>query len=65
MNYICGYLFPYSPYSEDRLSRIQRNGTDKFFAVSKYHKIYRKAAKVCDSSQLSNNCYIGQNSKIE
>ena len=63
MNYICGYFFPYSPYSEDRLGRIQR-GTDKLVAVAKYHKIFRKGAKVCDSSQLSNNCYIGQNSKI-
>lgn len=64
MNYICGYFFPYSPYSEDRLGKIQR-GSDKLFAVAKYHKIYRKGAKVSDSSHMSNNCYIGQNSKVD
>lgn len=64
MNFICGYLYPYSLYSDERMGKIQK-ATDKVFTVSKYHKVYRKGAKVADSVKLSNNIYIGQNSSIE
>ncbi len=46
------------------MSRIQK-GVDKLLTHNKYHKIYRRGAKVTESTLLSNNVYIGQNSKIE
>ena len=64
MNYISGYLFPYSFYSEDRLAKMHRN-CDKMFTAAKYHKIYRKGAKIASSARLSNAVYLGQNSVVE
>jgi len=64
MNYICGYLFPYSFYSEDRLAKMHRNG-DKMFTAAKYHQIFRKGAKVACNVRLSNVVYLGQDSVIE
>lgn len=64
MNFICGYLYPYSLHFDDRMSKIQRNG-DKVFTVANYHKVYRKGAKVAETAKLSNNVYIGQQAQVE
>lgn len=64
MNFICGYLYPYSLHFDERMSKIQRN-TDKVFTVANYHKVYRKGAKVAETAKLSNNVYIGQQARIE
>lgn len=64
MNFICGYLYPYSLHFDDRMSKIQRNG-DKVFTVANYHKVYRKGVKVAETSKLSNNVYIGQQAQVE
>jgi NDP-sugar pyrophosphorylase family protein len=64
MNFICGYLYPYSLHTDDRMSKIQRSG-DKVFTVNKYSKIYRKGVKVANTAEVSNNVYLGQQSKVE
>ena len=43
---------------------MHRNG-DKMFTAAKYHKIYRKGAKVGSNVRLSNIAYLGQDSTIE
>ena len=60
MNFISGYLFPYSLYGEDRLAKMHRN-CDKLFTSAKYHKIFRKGTKIDRTVKLSNSVYLGQN----
>jgi len=64
MNFVCGYLSPYTIYADERMGKLNRNGGDHLFSVRKYNKIFRKGTLVSDSVVLSNNVYIGQNSKI-
>lgn len=65
MNFICGYLTPYTIYADERFSKFQRNSYDKVYTVAKYNKIIRKNTKITEGSNLSNNIYIGQFTKIE
>lgn len=65
MNYVCGYLYPYTLYNDERMVKFQKANTDKLFTVSKYNKIFRKGTKLADSTVLSNNVYIGQSSRVE
>ena len=59
MNFISGYLFPYSLYGEDRLAKMHRN-CDKMFTAANFHKIVRKGAKIHKTVKLSNSIYLGQ-----
>jgi NDP-sugar pyrophosphorylase family protein len=64
MNFICGYLNPYTIYADEMFAKYQRNG-DKLYTVAKYNKIIRKNTRISDSVTLSNNVYVGQSSRIE
>ena len=64
MNFISGYMSPYSLYGEDRLAKMHRN-CDKMFTSAKFHKIYRKGVKVHQSAKLSHIVYLGQGANIE
>ena len=64
MNFISGYLFPYSLYGEDRLAKIHRN-SDRLFTAANYNKIYRKGVKVDKNVRLSNSIYLGQCCRVE
>jgi NDP-sugar pyrophosphorylase family protein len=65
MNFICGYLSPYTVYVDERFAKYQRSSYDKVYTVAKYNKIIRKNTKIAEDSHLSNNIYVGQFSKIE
>lgn len=65
MNFICGYLYPYSLHSDHRMIKIQRSVEDKPFTVKKYNRFFRKGVKVTDTTALSNNIYLGENARIE
>lgn len=65
MNFICGYLSPYTIYADERFAKYQRTNYDKVYTVAKYNKIIRKNTKIAEDTHLSNNIYIGQLSKIE
>jgi NDP-sugar pyrophosphorylase family protein len=65
MNFICGYLNPYTIYNDDRLSKFQKSNMDKQFTVGRYNKIFRKNTKISDSTVFSNNIYVGQSTKID
>lgn len=64
MNFISGFLFPYSLYGEDRLARVYRS-SDKMFIAVNFHRIFRKGAKVGEGVRLSNTISLGQDCSVE
>jgi hypothetical protein len=65
MSYICGYLYPYTVYEEDKMVRYLKSTADRSFTVKNFNKFLKRGSIVSANSHISHNIYIGVNSKIE
>ena len=65
MNYICGYLNPYTIFEEEKLAKLQKINVDRQFTIHNFNKIIKKGVKISPKAALSHNVYIGSGSKLE
>lgn len=66
MNYICGYLSPYTIYKQEELQPRQKElkRSLKTFSVREYNKVIKQGCKISPSVRFSNNVYVGEGTTI-
>ncbi len=66
MNYICGYISPYTIHKQDELQPRQKELKRELptFSVREYNQVVKMGSKIATSARLSNNIYLGENTTI-
>lgn len=66
MNYICGYILPYTIYKQEELQPRQKELKKELPSVSirEYNQVVKRGCKIATTARLSNNIYLGENTTI-
>lgn len=66
MNYICGYISPYTIHKQDELQPRQKELKRDLpsFSVREYNQVIKRGCNIAATARLSNNVYLGENSTV-